>query len=93
MTLAKRAGSMDKVKQLETWRENEIFTDRECAALAYAEAVTFSDREVSDEDVDRLRAFWDDDGILELTALIAFQNLSSKFNAALDVAPQGFCST
>jgi alkylhydroperoxidase family enzyme len=29
--------------------------------------------------------------ILELTALIAFQNLSSKFNAALAVPAQGFC--
>lgn len=27
----------------------------------------------------------------ELTALISFQNLSSKFNSALGVPPQGFC--
>ncbi len=33
-----------------------------------------------------------DDAIIELTGLIAFQNLSSKFNAALGVAPQGFCT-
>jgi hypothetical protein len=32
-----------------------------------------------------------EDAMIELTALIAFQNLSSKFNAALGVAPQGFC--
>ena len=38
-----------------------------------------------------LRRHWDEDGIVELTGLIAFQNLSSKFNAALDVPPQGFC--
>ena len=30
--------------------------------------------------------------ILELTALVAFQNLSSKFNAALGVPAQGFCA-
>lgn len=29
---------------------------------------------------------------IELTAIIAFQNLSSKFNAALGVEPQGFCA-
>jgi hypothetical protein len=28
---------------------------------------------------------------VELTGLIAFQNLSSKFNSALDVPSQGFC--
>ena len=32
-----------------------------------------------------------DNAVIELTALIAFQNMSSKFNSALDVAPQGFC--
>jgi alkylhydroperoxidase family enzyme len=39
----------------------------------------------------RLRSFYDDEGIVELTGLIAFQNLSSKFNNALDVPAQGFC--
>jgi len=41
--------------------------------------------------MDELRRFYDDDGIVELTGMIAFQNLSSKFNAALDIPPQGFC--
>ena len=38
-----------------------------------------------------LKSFYDDEGIVELTGLIAFQNLSSKFNNALDVPAQGFC--
>ena len=33
----------------------------------------------------------DDQAIVELTALIAFQNMSSKFNTALAIKPQGFC--
>jgi alkylhydroperoxidase family enzyme len=41
--------------------------------------------------VEALKAWFDQDGIVELTGLIAFQNLSSKFNAALDVPAQGFC--
>lgn len=40
---------------------------------------------------DQLKTFFDDDAIVELTGLIAFQNLSSKFNSALDVPSQGFC--
>ena len=32
-----------------------------------------------------------DDAIVELSALVAFQNMSSKFNAALDVPAEGFC--
>jgi hypothetical protein len=46
---------------------------------------------VTDDLFARLKRQFDDDAIVELTALIAFQNLSSKFNAALDVPPQGFC--
>ena len=39
----------------------------------------------------RLKQRWSEDAIVELTGLIAFQNLSSKFNAALAVPAQGFC--
>lgn len=90
-TLAERAGSMDKVEALENWREAEAFDEREKAVLDYTESVTHSDRQVTDEQVETLRQWYDDDGIVELTGLIAFQNLSSKFNAALDVPAQGFC--
>jgi hypothetical protein len=38
-----------------------------------------------------LKNVFDDDGVVELTGLIAFQNLSSKFNSALNVPAQGFC--
>jgi len=40
----------------------------------------------------RLHHEFADDAIVELTALVAFQNLSSKFNAALGVPAQGFCA-
>ena len=91
MTLARRAGSMEKAEQLTGWRKSVVFTDAERAALEYTEAMTESDRHVSDELMAELRRHFDDDAIVELTGLIAFQNLSSKFNAALDVPSQGFC--
>jgi alkylhydroperoxidase family enzyme len=53
--------------------------------------MTDSGRRVTDQLVTRLREFFDEDGIVELTGLVALQNLSSKFNSALDVAAQGFC--
>lgn len=89
--LARRAGSMAKVEALEGWRESELFNRQERAVLDYVEAVTLSDQQVDAAQVELLRQWFDDDGIVELTGLIAFQNLSSKFNAALDVPPQGFC--
>lgn len=90
-TLARRAGAMTKVDELESWRDSTTFAPKERAALAYAEAMTDSSRRVTEEVVAGLREFFDDDAIVELTGLIAFQNLSSKFNSALDVPAQGFC--
>jgi len=89
--LARRTGSMEKVEALEIWQESVLFSEQERAVLEYTEAMTCSDRRVTDEMVTRLRDWFDDDGIVELTGLIAFQNLSSKFNSALDLPAQGFC--
>jgi AhpD family alkylhydroperoxidase len=91
-TLVKRGVSIEKVSVLNGWRDSLLFASDECLALEYAEAMTVSGRGVDDTLRARLKQHWDDDAIVELTALIAFQNLSSKFNAALDVAPQGFCN-
>jgi AhpD family alkylhydroperoxidase len=90
-TLLGRGASPEKVDALEHWRGSGFFDERERAALEYAEAVTYPDRGVDDALMARLRQHFDDDAIVDLTGLIAFQNLSSKFNSALGVAPQGFC--
>jgi AhpD family alkylhydroperoxidase len=90
-TLAMRAGSEEKVAALASWRSSSVFSDRERAALDYAESVTYSDRQVTDALMATLNEHFDEDAVVELTGLIAFQNLSSKFNSALDVPPQGFC--
>ncbi len=90
-TLARRAGSQAKVDALDGWRESPLFDPRERAALEYAEAMTDSTRRVTDALVERLRGHFDEDAIVELTGLIAFQNPSSRFNSALDVPAQGFC--
>ena len=51
--------------------------------------MTLSDRDVSDEQFERLRDSFDDDAIVELTAVIAWENSSSKFNRALRIGSQG----
>ena len=90
-TLLKRGVSFEKIEALPVWRDSPLFTALEKAALAYAEAVTRSDTEVDDAMMAELRRHFDADALVELTGLIAFQNLSSKFNSALAVPPQGFC--
>lgn len=90
-TLLKRGASLEKVEALPRWRDSNLFDERERCVLAYAEAITRSDERVDDAMIESLRHHFDDDGIVELTALIAFQNMSSKFNSALGVPAQGFC--
>ncbi|MBI2311436.1 MAG: carboxymuconolactone decarboxylase family protein [Betaproteobacteria bacterium] len=80
-----------KLDALKDFERSPFFNDRERAALAYVEAVTRSSGRMDAATMARLREHFDADAVIELTALIAFQNLSSKFNAALGVPPQRFC--
>lgn len=82
-----------KLAELAEFECSDRFHEREKAALAYAEAMTYSDAQPTAKHFERLHVHFDDDAIIELTALIAFQNSSSKFNAALGVEFQGFCPT
>ena len=93
LRLAERAGALDKVQAVSHWRESDIFSDEECAALAYAEAVSATPPQVDDGVKAQLKRHFTDDAITEMTALIAFQNLSARFNAALDIPAQGLCAT
>ncbi|MGP1678290.1 MAG: carboxymuconolactone decarboxylase family protein [Burkholderiales bacterium] len=91
-TALKRGIDEAKLLRLASFEDGDLYSAREKAALSYAEAVTYTDRQATDAHFRRLREHFDDDAIIELTGLIAFQNLSSKFNAALGVEPQGFCT-
>lgn len=91
MRLLKHQGAAAKLEGIQDPESCEAYSEPERAALAYAEVVTRSDIEVDDDLFQRLHTHYSDDAIVELTALIAFQNLSSKFNAALDLPSQGFC--
>ena len=87
----KRGISEEQFAVLDQFETSALFDQRQKAALAYAEAMTRTDAGVDDQLMARLKQHFNDDTVIELTAIIAFQNMSSKFNAALDVAPQGFC--
>ena len=89
--LAKRTGSMNKVEALDQWQESDLFDIKERVVLEYVEAITYTGRQVDDALTQRLYEHFNEDEIVELTGLIAFQNLSSKFNSALDLPAQGFC--
>lgn len=92
MKLAERCDSVEKIEALANWQHSELFDQKERAVLAYVEAITITGQRVDEAMIAQLKQWYDDDAIVELTALISFQNLSAKFNTALDVPAQGFCS-
>jgi alkylhydroperoxidase family enzyme len=66
-----------------------LYTQAERAALFYADAMTTTGLDVSDELFAMLREFYTDDEIVELTETVAWENASSKFNRALRIPSQG----
>lgn len=90
--LVKKRGMPDeKLFAIANYRTDPAYSKRERVALRYAEAMTLPGVGVDDLLFSELRESFDEEEIVELTALIGFQNMSSKFNAALDIPSQGFC--
>jgi alkylhydroperoxidase family enzyme len=79
----------EKILALDDYAASPLYSDAERVALEYADCMTISGREVSDELFARLRRFYEDDALVELTAIIAWENASSKFNRALRIPSQG----
>jgi alkylhydroperoxidase family enzyme len=80
--------SDEKIDALANYSISELYSDAERVALEFADSMTITGREVSDELFERLREFYDEDALVELTAIIAWENASSKFNRALRVPSQ-----
>jgi alkylhydroperoxidase family enzyme len=70
------------------WRDHSrLFIVRQAVALAYADAMTLAD--VDDDLFAVVAAEFDPDELVELTATIAWENSSARFNRALRVPSQG----
>jgi alkylhydroperoxidase family enzyme len=78
----------EKLAGLADYATSELYDDRERTALAYADAMTRTGEEIPEALFERLRRHFDEDQIVELTAIIAWENSSSKFNLALGVPSQ-----
>ena len=79
-----------KLGEVPRWRESEVFTDVERRVMEYAEAMTATPPQVTDEMAEALRADLGEDGFVELTMMVAVENERSRFNSALGLTSQGF---
>ena len=80
--------SDEKIDALANFATSDLYDEAERTALEFAEAMTITGRDVGDELFARLRNFYGDDALVELTSTIAWENASSKFNRAMRVPSQ-----
>ena len=81
-----------QIDSIDSYQDGNAFSHREQLGLEYAERISLSDKDVDEAFFARLQAeFPKPEQIVELTAIIAFENFRSKFNHALLVESNGVC--
>jgi alkylhydroperoxidase family enzyme len=83
---------MDKAQQVPRWRQSDVFTPLEKDVMAYAEAMSQTPVTVDDAMVANLREQLGDAAMVELTAVIAFANFTTRPNVALGIESDGFAA-
>ena len=81
--------SDEELLALPRYRQSELFTEREKAALDYAAAVMRTPVEVTDDLFARMKEHFSDEQMVEITALLTLVNLD-RFNAAFGIGSAGF---
>jgi AhpD family alkylhydroperoxidase len=77
-----------RIYMLSAWRESPFYTDRERAALAWAEAVTvLSDGHVPDEVYEEARKQFSEEEIIDLTMVVVAINSWNRANIAFRTTP------
>lgn len=79
-----------QLRDLPTYRESAAFSALERLVLDYVVAMTLTPVEVSDDLFAALRRHFDEAQLVELTAVIAWENYRARFDHALGIEAQGF---
>lgn len=89
LNVSRRLGlPQEKLDLVATWREAGIFSEREGAALAWAEVLTrLADRSVADEAYEAVRRHFDENELIFLSTSIATINAWNRLGAAFGFAP------
>ena len=78
----------EKLEALSDYATSPLFSAEERTVLEFADAVSVTGRNVSDELFARLRKLYDEDALVELTEVVAWENASANFNRALRIPSQ-----
>jgi AhpD family alkylhydroperoxidase len=84
----KHAIAQEKLDLVATWEEAGIFSEKECAALAWAERLAhLAGGRVSDEDYTAVRQHFSEEEVVFLSVSIATINAWNRLGAAFRFAP------
>ena len=83
---------VDRAREIPRWRESEVFTPLERQVLEYAEAMSQTPPTVTDELVASLSEQLGAAGLVELTSVIGYANLTTRSNVALGIESEGFAA-
>ena len=79
-----------KVREVPRWRDSDAFTPLERDVLAYAEAMSTTPLTVTDEMTAHLLEQLGAPAVVELTQMVALENMRSRFNSAAGLQSQGY---
>lgn len=89
--ISRRWGLSDEaLLALPSYRASGLFTDAETLVLDYAVGMSRTPVDVPDKLFANLRQHFDDRQLVELTHVIALENLRGRFNLALGIGSAGF---
>lgn len=83
----------DKAREVPRWRQSSVFTPLERDVLAYAEAMTTTPPEVTDELSARLLDALGAPALVELTAFISLANFYARANIAFGIESEGYAQS
>ncbi len=81
-----------KLRDVARYETSSEYSDLERLALQYADCITLSSEDVSDELFRDIEDVFSESELIELTFTIAVENFFSKFHHALRIEAQGFCA-
>jgi alkylhydroperoxidase family enzyme len=86
---SKAGASHEKIDAINRFRESELFSAPEKAALALAESMTKTPVDVTDAEFEEAKRHFSNEQLVELAATIAMENYRARFNRAFQVEALG----
>ena len=89
--MGRRQGLTEQqLRDLNVYEASVAFSELEKLVLSYAEAMTQTPVEVTDDLFAALQRHFDTKQIVELTSAIAWENYRARFDHAFGIEPEGF---